>query len=82
MEGKTFQIQQINFAKTSTRSFSSGKYYEILLIGKGDCYFELENNWVYCNMETAIFLKPGEKISMNFHQSRYPKFRYPRMWLG
>lgn len=72
MERKEFIIQQITFTKTSNRNFSSGKYYQILLIGKGDCYFELSENWTYCNTETAIFLKPGEKIAMNYHHNKYP----------
>ncbi len=71
MERKEFHIQQINFSKTTTRNFSSGKYYQILLIGRGDCYFELNENWAYCNTETALFLKPGEKIAMNYRHSKY-----------
>lgn len=72
MERKEFIIQQISFTKNVKRSFSSGKYYEILLIGKGECYFEFNENWVYCNTETALFLKPEEKIAMNYHHNKYP----------
>ena len=72
MEKKTFIIQQTNFTKTTNRGFSSGKYYQILLIGKGECYFHLNENWQYCNAEVAIFLKPGEKIQMNYHHNKYP----------
>lgn len=72
MEHKEYTIQQLNFTKHATRSFSSGKYYEILLISKGGCQFELDNNYIYCNTETAVFLKPGEKINMHFHNSKYP----------
>lgn len=72
MERKEFIIQQITFTKTTSRNFSSGKYYQILLIGKGDCYFEFDENWIYCNTETAIFLKPGEKIALNYHRNKYP----------
>ena len=72
MERKEFIIQEISFVKTTNRSFSSGKYYEILLIGKGECYFEFDEIFTYCNTETAIFLKPNEKISMNYHHNKYP----------
>lgn len=72
MERKEFHIQQIHFTKTTNRNFSSGKYYQILLLGKGDCYFDLNENWAYCNTETALFLKPGEKIAMNYRHSKYP----------
>ena len=72
MERNKFTIQEINFTKTANRNFTSGKYYQILLISKGDCYFEFEDNFVHCNTETAIFLKPEQKIAMNYHHNKYP----------
>ena len=72
MEQKDFLIQEMNFTKTTERTFSSGQYYQILLLSKGECYFEFENNFVYCNTETAIFLKPEQKIRMQYHHNRYP----------
>jgi len=72
MEQKEFQIQEIKFTKTTTRTFTSGKYYQILLIGKGECHFQFDENWTYCNTEVAVFLKPNEKISMNYHHNKYP----------
>lgn len=72
MDRKEFQIQENKFTKTANRSFSSGKYYQILLISKGECYFEFNENFIYCNTETAIFLKPEQKIRMNYHHNKYP----------
>lgn len=72
MEQSEFQIQQIKFSQTTHRSFTSGKCYQILLVEKGECYFEINENFVYCNAETAIFLKPEQKIEMNYHHNRYP----------
>lgn len=72
MDQKEFHIQEINFTKTSNKNFTSNKYYQILLIGKGECHFEFEENWVYCNTEVAIFLKPNEKISMKYRHNKYP----------
>lgn len=70
MEHKKYIIQQISITEHTTRHFSSGKYYEILLIAKGSCQFEINDNWSYCNTETAVFLKPGEDINMDFHYSK------------
>lgn len=72
MQYNDFHIQQYNFSKTTSRSFSSEKYYQIVLIGKGSCYFEFEQNFLYCNTETAVFLKPNEEIAMNYHHNKYP----------
>jgi len=72
MQYNDFHIQQYTFSKTVSRSFSSEKYYQIVLIGKGSCYFEFEQNFLYCNTETAVFLKPNETIAMNYHHNKYP----------
>lgn len=72
MERKEFTIQELCFTKTTNRNFASGKHYQILLIAKGECYFEINENFVYCNTETAVFLKPDQKIEMNYHHNRYP----------
>ena len=72
MERNEFAIQEINFTKTTNRNFTSGKYYQILLISKGNCYFEFDHNFIHCNTETAIFLKPEQKIAMNYHHNKYP----------
>lgn len=72
MKHKAFEIQELKFDKTTNRNFTSGKYYQILLVSKGECYFELEENFAYCNTETAIFLKPEQKIAMQYHHNKYP----------
>ena len=72
MEQRNFYIQELNFPKTSTKTFTSGRYYHILLIGKGECHFQFDENWTYCNAEVAVFLKPNEKISMKYRHSKYP----------
>lgn len=72
METKKFSIQEIHFSKTASHSFSSGKQYQILLISKGKCHFEFDNDMVSCNTETAIFMKPGQKITMQYSHTKYP----------
>lgn len=72
MERKEYIFQKLDYEKHANRSFSSGKYYEIFLISKGGCQFQLEGEFVYCNTECAIFLKPNQKIDMHFHNSKYP----------
>ena len=72
MTENDFLIEKINFTKQKKHTFSSGKYYQIILISKGNCCFELENGFVSSNTETAIFLKPNTKIKMDFHNDRKP----------
>lgn len=72
MERKEYIFQKLTYEKHANRSFLSGKYYEIFLISNGCCQFELDDNFVYCNTESAVFLKPNQKIDMHFHNSKYP----------
>ncbi len=72
MKQKTFDIKQLNFTKITSRKFSSGHAYQIILIGKGNCYFELENKFVNCNTETAVLLKPDTSIQMEYRNDKKP----------
>lgn len=72
MDSNAYIIEKLNFTKAKQQTFHSGKYYEIILISKGSCYFELENGFVSSNTETAIFLKPNTKIKMEFRNDRKP----------
>ena len=72
MKQTEFEIQQTTFTQTGNRAVTSDKYYLILLISKGECYFKANENYIYCNTETAIFLKPGQNIEINYHHNRYP----------
>lgn len=72
MAVKKYIIEKLNFTKAKKYRFSSGEYYEIILISKGSCYFEFENNFVSSNTETSIFLKPETKISMELRNDKKP----------
>jgi AraC-like DNA-binding protein len=72
MEQKNYIIQKLNFDRHTNRIFSSGKYYLVILISKGGCQFELDHNLIFCNTESAVFLKPKQKIEMHYSQSKYP----------
>lgn len=70
MTKKAYIIEKLNFTKAKKYKFDSGNYYEIILISKGSCYFEFENGFVSSNTETAIFLKPENKISMELRNDK------------
>lgn len=72
MEREKCSIAIYNFTHHTKKTFSSGEYYEIILISKGSCYFELENGFVPSNTETAIFLKPNSKILMEYRNEKKP----------
>lgn len=72
MTEKDYIIEKINFTKPMKHQFFSEKYYEIILISKGTCYFEFENGFISSNTETAIFLKPNTTIPMEFRNDKKP----------
>lgn len=67
-----YMIEKFNLTKPMKRNFFSGDYYQIILISKGNCYFEFENGFISSNTETAIFLKPATKIAMEFRNDKKP----------
>lgn len=72
MEPKNYLFERRNYEKSASQTFSSGPYYTILLISKGGCHFDLDGQTVYCNTESAVFLKPEKKIDMRFQNDKYP----------
>ena len=72
MNTNTFTIESIVYTNTTERAIHSGKYYQILLIDKGECEFEINGTYSYCNAETAVFLKPNQSTVLQYHASKYP----------
>ena len=69
---KEYSIEKINFTSPTKEIFKSHDHYVIVLISRGNCYFELENGVVNCDTETAILLKPDTIIRMEYHTDKKP----------
>lgn len=72
MEKKNYSASIHYFTEAEDRSLSSGKYYMMLYISKGNCYFETEEKMHFCTTEDAIIIKPGEKVAIHFKGGNYP----------
>ena len=72
MEPGKYIIKKHSFTKPCQKTYSSKEFYEVLLISKGSCYFQLEDSFLSCNTETAVFLKPNARISMEFRNTTQP----------
>lgn len=68
----SYSIEKINIAKISKRSIDSKDFYTIILISKGNCFFELDNGFNSCNTETALLLKPDTTIRMEYKNDKKP----------
>lgn len=69
---KSFLIQIFSFDTSSEYLFLSKEYYQILLISSGNCQFKMNGNEIDCNTENAVFLKPGNQISMCCKPMKFP----------
>ena len=72
MKQKSFIIQKLLFETPVEYLFSSEEYYQILLISKGSCQFRLDDNYISCNTENAVFLKPNSQIYMYYKTQKFP----------
>ena len=72
MKQQAFIFEEAIFTKSSKRIYNSGEYFQIFLINKGACKFEINDAFVYCNTETAVLLKPNQQTTLQYHTSKYP----------
>lgn len=72
MEQQNYLFEKRTYEKQANHYFTSKQFYAIILISKGGCQFQLDGRPVYCNTETAVFLKPEQTIEMHFEHSKYP----------
>lgn len=71
MKNKNYGASSYSFSESTSRHFSSGKYYLILYIAKGTCHFKVDDEWKYCSTEDMVVIKPGNKTSMTFRGGRH-----------
>lgn len=70
MKKTDWLIEKIDFTKTSKKKFDAKDCYTIILILKGNCYFELDHGFVISNTETALLLKPDTSIRMEYRNDK------------
>ena len=71
MKNKNYGASSYSFSESTSRHFSSGKYYLILYIAKGTCHFKVDDEWKYCSTEDMVVIKPGNRTSMTFRGGRH-----------
>ena len=71
MKNKNYGASSYSFSETTSRHFSSGKYYLSLYIAKGTCHFKVDDEWKYCSTEDMVVIKPGNRTSMTFRGGRH-----------
>lgn len=71
MEKAYYSAARYHFEEVRKRQFSSGKYYMILYVSKGNGHFLIDEEWRFCSTEDMILLKPGEKTSFRARSDKH-----------
>ena len=72
MTSSNYKIEKINLSQIPNKKFYAKEYYTIILISKGTCHFEIENEFIHSNTETALLLKPNTFIQMEYRNAKIP----------
>lgn len=72
MTQQDYSIEGICLTSKVKKKIETMDHYVIILISRGDCYFELDNGFVNCDTETALLLKPGSMIRMEYRTDKKP----------
>ena len=67
-----YKIEKQNLSQISNKKFYAKECYTIILISKGTCHFEIENEFIHSNTETALLLKPNTFIQMEYRNAKIP----------
>lgn len=70
MQPQDYRIEKITLTKTAKKKLDAQGYYTILLISKGNGFFESENGFLNCDTETALLLKPKTSIRLEHRNDK------------
>lgn len=72
MTASDYKIEKRNLFKITNTRIGAKEYYTIILISKSTCHFELEDEFIHCNTETALLLKPNTFVQMEYRNDKIP----------
>lgn len=65
-------MEYLKILDSTQRSFGQKKSYTIVFIAGGIGYMHQENDNIVCTMEDLIFIKPGNKVKLEYRKNKYP----------
>ena len=65
-------MEYIKIEDSGQRSFGQKKNHTIIFVTGGMGYLRQENEKAVCTMEDLIFIKPGNKVKIEYRKNKYP----------
>lgn len=72
MEKQGYKMEYLKILDSAQRSFGQKKSYTIVFIAGGIGYMHQEDDNIVCTMEDLIFIKPGNKVKLEYRKNKYP----------
>ena len=67
-----YSIEKIYLTEKSKQKIEANGYYVIILVSRGSCHVELDKDFVSCDTETAILLKPDSSLRLEYRTDKKP----------
>lgn len=65
-------MEYVKIEDSGQRSFGQKKNHTIIFVTGGMGYLRQENEKAVCTMEDLIFIKPGNKVKIEYRRNKYP----------
>ena len=72
MEKQGYKMEYLKILDSAQRSFGQKESYTIVFIAGGIGYMHQEDDNIVCTMEDLIFIKPGNKVKLEYRKNKYP----------
>ena len=72
MKKQSYEMEYIKIEDSGQRSFGQKKNHTIIFVTGGMGYLRQENEKAVCTMEDLIFIKPGNKVKIEYRKNKYP----------
>ena len=72
MKNQGYKMEYLKILDSAQRSFGQKKIYTIVFIAGGIGYMHQEDDNIVCTMEDLIFIKPGNKVKLEYRKNKYP----------
>ena len=72
MKKQSYEMEYIKIEDSGQRSFGQKKNHTIIFVTGGMGYLRQENEKAVCTMEDLIFIKPDNKVKIEYRKNKYP----------
>lgn len=72
MKRQGYEMEYVKSVESGQRSFGQNNRHTIIFVVGGVSYLQAEEKHEVCMMEDLIFIKPGNRIKLEYRKNKYP----------